>query len=120
LEIIGKDSPVIDGLDIGETDDPVVANPQESPCPRTPSQIPRELSASKVTSDPSPTENRSRTWKDINNEEIGVKRKLQCELMQIKLYKHKLEVMKLERELSLPPSTYATDVLDNVNYNVSE
>jgi hypothetical protein len=109
LEIIGKDSPVIEGLDIRETDDPVVAIPQASPCPRTPS-----------TSDPSPTGNHSRTRKDINNEEIGVKRKLQCELMQIKIYKNKLEVMKLERELSLPPSSYATDVLDNVNHSVSE
>jgi len=43
------------------------------------------------------------------NESYEQKRSLQNDLMKIKIYKHKLEILKLERELNLPESEFTSE-----------
>jgi len=51
-----------------------------------------------------------RRFINTQSEEQIQKHKLQSELMQIKIYKHKLEVFKLEKELNLPASDFTKEL----------
>lgn len=46
------------------------------------------------------------------NEDDVKRKKLQCSLLEMKLYKHRLECLKLEKELLLPSSTFTYELFD--------
>jgi len=122
LEIIGKDSCVVNGLPIGETEDVIPVEAEQhaasfvaagesvildkdveievdkppTPCPTS------SLPQSSVT----PRNPKKWQFKCVHDTLGQKKRELQCELMKLKIYKPKLEVLKLEKELSLPPSEF--------------
>lgn len=98
LDIIGKDSPVLDGLDVPESGDiPSGIHADEENCPPVtpmptprPRQIIRPLNRRPSNVDPNLTQ----------------KRKLQCELLEVEVYKRKLECLKMENDLALPKSKF--------------
>jgi len=73
-----------------------------TPCPTT------SLPQSSAT----PRNAKKRQFKCIDDTLGHEKRELQCELMKLKIYKHKLEVLKLERELTLPPSEFTKQLTE--------
>jgi hypothetical protein len=93
LEILGKKTPVVDGLEIGESGHSVNVPPKSTV---------EELTTETISSIPSPTlapkkikyqfgrKNLRRTPVGQTDAAVTKKQKLQCELMEIKIYKHRL------------------------------
>jgi len=145
IDILGGESPVVEGLNIGESQRPStpVNVPNSSALAVTMSSASAptvsSLSVPTVSSVSAPTvsatppttnstasqlfvngvpaggidERRNRKRKLFvqrdNDESTDEKRALQKELMKAKIYKHKLEILKLERELDLPNSEFTLE-----------
>jgi hypothetical protein len=121
LEIIGKETPVVDGLEIGESGHSVYAPPKSTVEELTPETIPSipspTLAPSRLGKYQFGRKNLRRTPVGQTDAAVTKKQKLQCELMEIKIYKHRLECLRIERDLSLPRSTFTEKVFEPVSLN---
>jgi len=126
---MGRDSCVVNGLPIGETGDCIPVETAENVAPSSvdddeltdknaevevdKQNSPLPIVCVSQTAD-TPRNPKKRQFKcmNMNNSSANEKRELQCELMKLKIYKHKLEVLKLERELTLPPSEYTKEICE--------
>ncbi|KAL1516191.1 hypothetical protein ABEB36_000110 [Hypothenemus hampei] len=99
FDIIDSESPVLDGIDIPESSGIMDAQDFAS--------LSNIISASK-----SPTPNTAKKRKETlpKNDKSDNIKKLKEELISIEIYKNKLEVLKLERELNLPMSVFTKDL----------
>lgn len=105
IDIIGSETAVVEGLAIGETGNavPSTASTNEDLVEGDNGRHLLRLEKRR----------NSRVEKsDEKEEQLAKKRTLQCELLHLSVYKTRLEALKLERELSLPVSTF-TEALFN-------
>lgn len=100
LDIIGTDSPVVNGLDLPETggDPGLVA------------QAERDRQARNICAKKRSLRNDSANESEMN--------RLKKELLRIEIHKTKLEILKLENELGLPCSKY-TKSIENASHEES-
>lgn len=134
LDILGKDSKVVDGLRLPESGDNVIiacgnetdediANDEWKNFPPTTSNV-RSDSNNYVTSNMPNTnslnENSTQTRKRKNRIETTLApnkkhsaeeaEKLKRELMKVEIYHRKLQILKIEEELGLPYSEFTRDI----------
>jgi len=102
LDIVGRESPTVEGLDIGETGNhvPTVQMIHEE---NESFEIPDSFPHKKI-------QKSKRHTQMYESDEIPYSKKLKDELIEITVYKTKLEALKLERELGLLPSTLTSAI----------
>lgn len=107
LQIIGTESVVIDGLPIGESGEPelnVEDAHHEDVLESTPNS---DGPSSRLPKRP----HRSKAKLSADEEELK-RKKLQTTLMEVTIYKTRLEAYQLEKTLSLPLSEYTKVLFD--------
>ncbi|XP_067014637.2 uncharacterized protein [Anabrus simplex] len=113
IDIIGKESPIVTSLGVNET--------WEKPLEETTACENNAEATPVVVGDETPCSSKGQKRKKISSEsslhhtdyqEIQRRKKiaLQNELLEIQIYKSKLEALKLERDLGLPMSHYTKDI----------
>jgi len=103
LEIIGKDTAVVEGLAIGESGKPAEEQLMERDENHNPAA---ENSTSMDQSNSSGSKKNVKRRYLEDSTHIQKKIDLQIELMEIKIYKHRLEALQLEKEIGIPRSKF--------------
>jgi hypothetical protein len=128
ISIVGSSSVAVDGLDVGESGvssrlelepdgeeedfEPGGGNYRSLVTASTASTSAIVASSSRgATSTSSLLGKRKQKNRNGNDEES--KKFLQCQLMDIKIYKHRLECYKFEQELGFPTSSFTRPLFDN-------
>jgi hypothetical protein len=100
-DIIGEDSPVLDGLRIPESGR------------RQPPAAPEQEVEFDEEGEPisTPPLRRQKKRRVAQSELLDVKRQKQVELLELQAYKTRLDCLKLERDLQLEPSDYTKSLI---------
>jgi len=114
IEIIGVESPVLDGLPVGESGDPVTPPPstadlsQLSPSMNEDDE-PAGTSAGVNVTPKSDKVGRKRKPRFVHSDILDMKRKKQTELLEVSIYNEKLKTYEMEQKLNLPPSKFTRE-----------
>lgn len=128
LDVLEEDNELIDGLDLPETEAIPSSSVSEKAMPSntiyekttgnaTADTPPKSMSSSNLESRPSTDHQRCRkrhkssNGDDNESEKNEEKNKLKVRLLEIEIYKKRLEVLKLERELGIDSSKFTEDLV---------
>ncbi|XP_049306219.1 uncharacterized protein LOC125777788 [Bactrocera dorsalis] len=112
LDILESDSAVVDGLNLPES----YGNSENLPSAENDSRI--SISEETIANPPLNPRKRKRSTK-FPSETLDREKKCRLELLEVEVYYRKLQCLKLERELLLPPSAITLGIATAETENIS-
>ncbi|XP_017470631.1 PREDICTED: uncharacterized protein LOC108362239 [Rhagoletis zephyria] len=112
LDILESDSAVVDGLNLPES----YGNSENLPSAECDSRV---SMTEETPANPPPNPRKRKSSTKFPSETLDREKKCRLELLEVEVYYRKLQCLKLERELQLPPSAITREIAAAATEDIS-